>query len=323
MDFATLSGQLVEFADLDVKVSRQFIREAIKDICDHTWIWTEIITFLTTAGTYEYTLTPATSNVEILAIKEDGVQRSSVDSPVVTLAVGTSGTLTDGTTYSYQVTAYRDSYGESLAIAAVSLAATATGEIVLTWTAIDGADGYYIYGNDGSGTTYTRMTSTTGVTYDDDGTDTPDGSTEPPTNSVLMRDIGLVNEANMRAANPWWRAREGDEINHLIWNGITTMRTSKIPETTGIGFQVEVVIKPTTDYTGNIPPILEPNADAILEYVRYRVYMNKGSDKDAPYYNRKLGADWFNQYRSSRTSIKAKTMRGFGGQQRVRMRRFV
>ena len=323
MDFETISGQLVEFAKLDVKVSSQFIREAIKDICDNTWIWTEVFAFLTTAGTYEYTLTPATENVEILAIKETGVQRSSVNSPVVTLAAGTSGTLTLGTTYGYQVTAYRGDYGETLAMTAVSLAATATGEIVLSWTAIPGADGYYIYGDNGSGTTYTRMTSTTGVTYDDDGTDTPDGSTEPPTTSVLMREIALEHESNMRAGNPWWRASEGDELNKLIWDGITTIRTPKIPKTSGIGFQVELVIKPTTDYTGDIPSILVPHADAILAYVRYRVYMSKGSDKDAPYYNRKLGADWYGQYRVSRAAIKAKTMRGFGGKLRVRMRRFV
>ena len=110
---------------------------------------------------------------------------------------------------------------------------------------------------------------------------------------------------------------------HLLFDGIDSVRTSRIPETSGIGFQVKVVLKPTSSYNGDIPSILEKHSEAMLEYAKSRIYLTKGSDKDAPYFNQKLGLYWLGLYRMSRTDIKASVMRGFGGKQRVRPRRFV
>jgi len=167
------------------------------------------------------------------------------------------------------------------------------------------------------------MTSTTAVTYDDDGTDTPDGSTEPPTESVLVRDIDLANKAFLKSNRRYWRQSEGDGSNYLIFNGITTLRTEKIPITSGIGYQVTTAIKPTNAYT-TVPTIFEPHIEVILEYVRARAYMMKEPADEArgPYRNMRLGQEWMAEYRRSRSKIKLKAMIGFGGESRVRNQNF-
>lgn len=108
--------------------------------------------------------------------------RSTIGSPT-DLAITQGGT--PGTTsYTYRVTAY-NSDGESIACTAL---ATATGNATLsavnyntlTWTAVTGATGYYIYRTVSGGTPSTTgyIGTTTAVTYNDDG-DAGDGASVP------------------------------------------------------------------------------------------------------------------------------------------------
>jgi len=322
MNFNDVADRLVEFPKIDRAILNPIILDGLQNICDNTWIWTEVLTFLTTAGTKDYTLTPSATDREIIGIKS--IQKATTNTPQPTASDGSgAGGLTPGTDYSYRMTAYKDDYGETLPCAVVTHACPASGVITLTWDAVNGPkDGYYIYGNNGAGTTYTRMTSTTGLTYNDDGTDTPDGSTEPPTTSVLMKDISLVSENLMKWGNVAWRSVESDGISALIFDGINSMRTNRIPETSGIGFQAKAVLSPVAGYT-DIPDIMTRYVETILEYCRGRVYSLTPPTKDWPWLNYTLGKFWLGEYRKSKSKLKLKTMSGQGAPMRIRMRKFV
>jgi len=320
MNFADVYKNITEFT-IDPGVAGSYVLDALKDLCRETWAWTEVLTFLTTAGTYNYTLSPSESKSKIIGIPHDGIQIATVYTPQPTLTAGTAtGTLTSGTSYSYQVTAYSDDYGETLPCSVTSRTCTATGSIILTWSAIQGADGYYLYGNNGSGTTYTRMTSETALTYTDDGTDAPDGSTEPPTESVLMSDIEMVNMATQKSSNTSWRQVEGDAIDGLIWDGKTTVRTQQIPQTSGIGFQVKVALEPTGAIT--IPTIIEDYENTLRKYVRAMMFLTRPQTQDDPWYNPKVGAYWMGEYQKDKSNLKLSMMSGRASQLRVKYRRF-
>jgi len=313
VNFTNIRNGLSEFPleTIDRNIVDQWILDALRDICENTWIYTEVITFLSTAGTYEYTLSPSDANAEVIGIPHDGVKISSVFTPVLSVSGSSdTGTLTPATTYSYQVTAYRNDYGETIPQTAESQVCPATGAIDLSWNAVAGADGYYIYGNNGSGTTYTRMTSTTDTSYTDDGTDTPDGSTEPPTTSALVEDIDIKNKFGMKAWSRYWRETESDDIDFLIYDGINKVQTGKIPKTSNIAFEVEVALKPTGGTT--IPSILERNEETIRKFVRGRIYAMPRTDEH-PWNDPKMAAFWIGEYEKDRLKIKGKKMFGHTG----------
>lgn len=99
-----------------------------------------------------------------------------VTSPVQNAATGTAGgSLTNGTTYFYVITAI-DGYGESLASNERSFTATATNQTAtLNWDTVPGATGYRIYRTTTSGTygatsLVTTINLGTTNTYNDTGT---------------------------------------------------------------------------------------------------------------------------------------------------------
>lgn len=320
MEYNDIRKSLVEFGVLDKKLTNQMILDCIKDLCEETWLYSEIITFLSTAGTYEYTLAPSSSNNKIIGLSHDGLKMGTVNVPVLTAAASTStGTLANGTTYTYQVTAYVDTYGETIPQTIVSQAATATGAIDLTWAAIGGATGYRIYGNNGSGTTYTRLTSQTNINYTDDGTDTPDGSIEPPTISTLVEELDLININEQKGYYETWRQSESDNINFLIYDGLDKVQTSRVPVTTNIPFQVEIVLKPTKRDT--VPPIFEKQEETIRKYVRHRLFLRPAT-KDFIWSDSRKATSWLREYEKDRLELKAKKMYGHTGRLRVKPRSF-
>lgn len=322
MNFKDIYSAITEFK-IDPGVAGGYVLDGLKDFCRETWTWTEVLTFLTTAGTYNYTLSPSETQSKIIGIPHDGVQIAAVNTPVLTLASSTdTGTLTVGSTYVYRVTAYTNDYGETLPCSVGSKVCPATGAIDLSWPAIGGADGYYIYRDDGasSGTYYRMKDNSSTLSYTDDGTDTPDGSTIPPTESVLMREIDIVNQAGQKALNSTWKQTESDDINALIWDGKTTVRTQKIPQAANIAFQVKVALEPTGVIT--VPTIIEPYEDTIRKYVRAMVFLTVPQTKDDPWYNPKMGAFWLQEYKNDRSSVKLNTMAGRGGQLTVKYRSF-
>lgn len=96
--------------------------------------------------------------------------------PTVTATPSIStGSLAAGTYY-YQVSA-SNNQGESLPGAEVSATLSATGEVILSWSAVTGASTYYVYRASASGAE-TLLGSTNALTYTDTGAATP--SAVPP-----------------------------------------------------------------------------------------------------------------------------------------------
>lgn len=312
MDFSDIRDNVSDIIGPSKTLLNRFILGALKDLCSKTWAYTEVLSFLTTAGTREYTLTPTDSDTVIIGIPHNGVQKATINTPQPTASDGTSaGALTPGTTYYYKVTALVNDYRETLPCVAVSYECPATGSIILTWDAISGADGYKIYGRDG--TTYLEIDEVTAVTWEDDGSETPAG--DILTTSELMKEIGLSNLEAEKQLNITWRSSESDGFNKLIYNGYNKIELDRIPITSGIGVQVRVALEPTKEIT--IPPVLEQYHISIEDYVRWKLYAMTLT-KTATWPDKNYADYYRREYLKERINLKIRVMYGFGGDQRIK-----
>jgi len=301
-----------EFPGIDLSIWKDWILEALQDLCRKTWIYTEIITFLTTAGTVEHTISPSDTDSIPIGIVPWGAEWQVVDTPVVTIAAGIdTGALTQGSTYYYKVTAISDTYGQTMPSTAVSKAATATKSLVLTWTAIDGADSYYVYMST-DGTSYYFLEEAESATYTDDGDESVDTDITPPTKSELVKKIAVSNEIQEKIWNDHWKYKEGDDIQRVIYDGYTTVRLEMIPETTGMGFQLEVALMPTAEPSaGTIPNIFIQFKDVIKDYLRFKAYLAPKT-KTRDYQNPTVADFFYGRYVDGRAEIKIAKLREFG-----------
>jgi len=293
-------------------MKKDLILKALQDLCRKTFAYSELFAFLSTAGTYEHTLTPSVSNTSVIGVLPNSARIATVNSPVPSAAAGTdAGVLVSGTTYYYKVTACCDDYRETLPSSVCSAKADANGSIDISWSAIENADSYKVYGRtDGNWLYMAEVTS--GVAYTDDGSDTPAGAI--PTKSPLMRDIKLVNEAFLQTFNRYWRGYESDNVTGVIYDGKTTLALNRIPVTTGIGFQVQQVLYPTGVI--DIPTVLESYVSAITDFVKWRLYVMPPS-KTITWSNIDLGLQYRKDYFRQMFELRGKVVRSFGGEHRV------
>lgn len=314
MTFDDIIDSLSEFPDLPKKKAKKWILEAIQKICRESFAYSEILTFLTTAGQAEYTLTPSDSDTKVIGIFEDGVEFSTVDTPSPSASDGTdAGTLTPSQSYSYKVTATADDYGETLPSTAVSHTCPASGSITLSWDAVEEADGYKIY-RDNSGT-YELLEETTDTSYTDDGSDSLDSSTTAPTKGNLVKRIHLSNETRENAIDRYWKSRESDSITRIVWDGDTTIRLNRIPETSNMGFQIKVALYPTAEIA--IPSILETWNETIEDYVRGKIYLHPKT-KTMVWFDSELAAYYMGKFRAELSNLKGQVMFGFGGKSKIK-----
>ena len=315
MEYSDIRSGLADISGPPERLLNRLILEAIKDLSEKTWVYTETLPFLTTAGTDEYTITPTVSTDLILGVSHEGVQKATINTPQPSATDGTSaGTLTAGTTYYYKVTANVDSHRETLPCAVVSHECPATGSIVLTWTAISGADSYNVYGR--TTALYGLMEEeTTSVTYTDDGTDTP-GSDTPPTTSNLMRDIDVSNLIDEKRGDRYWRSTESDSFNRIIFDGKATIKLNTIPVTSGIGFQIKVALEPTVVTASDLPTIFDKYKETIRDFVRWKLYV-MGVTETITWPNPQLGVFYRGIYMRTRDELKFRVMGGFGGELRA------
>ncbi|HEX5588659.1 MAG TPA: hypothetical protein VFX65_00020, partial [Candidatus Limnocylindrales bacterium] len=120
----------------------------------------------------------------VTATADAGNVKFSPDAPKLTAQDG--GSLADDTTYYYRITALYDG-AESLASpeASLEIASGATKKTIkLEWQAVSGATGYKIYRGTSSGDVTLLATVGAVVTYTDNGSATPDGTTKPPTSDA-------------------------------------------------------------------------------------------------------------------------------------------
>lgn len=320
MDFTTILNELRiggPAGTVPDDLREDYLLQGLQDLCRKTFAYTEVLTFLTTAGTREYTLSPSDSDTEIIGLTPGDAQIATLNTPVPSAAAYTdAGTLVDSTTYSYKVTAIKDDYGETLPSTACTAAADANGSIQISWSAISGADGYRIYGRTDS--SWLLMDETTSLSWVDDGSETPSGAI--PTESQLMKEIEFRNTQFESIDSRYWRGLEGDNITGLIYDGMTAVKTNRIPTTTGIGFQVRVALYPTAEIA--IPTIIEPYVPALKDYVRERLFEMVPSAV-VTWSNPQLAEKFGARYRRARSRLKTSVIARFAGRTRAKPQFFV
>lgn len=125
------------------------------------------------------------SYANTLAVKISSQNLSTPTAPS-TATAATGGTIVAGT-YNYRIAAI-SSIGQTLASAQanVTVSGTSTAVITLTWTAVEGARGYYIYGRTTAGEGLLATVGATVLTYDDNGSVVVDTTKLPITNPVNL-----------------------------------------------------------------------------------------------------------------------------------------
>ncbi len=122
-------------------------------------------------GTYYYEVTAVTSGGESTPSNEITVTTPTLSSPsgVSAVASSTGGNIGSGVTNYYQVSAY-DGNGETTVSSEVSATtgSGSTNSVTISWNAVSGATGYYVYKGTTSGGENERI-STTSTSYTDVG----------------------------------------------------------------------------------------------------------------------------------------------------------
>lgn len=314
MDFAEIRGELAEFSTVNKEILDRLILAGLADLCKRTWVYTEIITILTTAGTYQYTLSPTTYTA-ICGLS--AAQKATTNTPQPSATTSATGGTLAADNYSYKVTAIVDTHGETLPCAAVVQAtAGTTSTVTLTWTATGGASGYRIYGR--TDADWKLLKETTAVTWTDDGSETQ-GTAVPPTESMLMEEINISNPTDQVRSNRAWRAYESDSITSVIYDGITTVELDRVPVTNGTGFQIKAALYPTDEIA--IPSILEAHKNDIINYAKWHLYEYPKTAAQ-PWGDYQKAMTFRKQYFIARANLKGRVVSGFGGQLRAEQQFF-
>lgn len=297
-----LSG---EFENAPVQRVKYFLLEGFRVLSQKTAAFQEAVQDLTVAGQAEYTLTPATSNTSIF--KALRAEFSLIDTPSPSTAVTASGGSLTAATYSYRVSATRNDYGETILSDAVTAVVAASNSLVtISWDAVEGADGYKVYGRTSGAELL--METTTSTSYTDDGTDTPSGA--QPTRTELVKEIDVSNVSSSSLSSTQWRASEGDDITGVVYEGENKIRLSQIPITANMGFRVIVALYPTAN-TVNIPTKMEPYREAIKDYARGALYSLP--EKIAKWRDPEMAQFYMGRYVRQEKELKRLILREFGG----------
>lgn len=148
---------------------------------------------------------------------------------VSTASASTGGSLTAGT-YQYTVSAFGPN-GETLGSTPTSIVVssiTNTNVVNVTWTSVDGATGYYVYGRLTTGTP--GRVATVGATtaiWTDDGLTTPDSTHNP-----------ITNPNNLPAPSPLFNLEVYD-LTFDTQNPVETFPCSMTEQTDELGLQME------------------------------------------------------------------------------------
>ena len=210
MTYDDIIQDCAEFSE--IFKDKQFVREilaCLKDLSQKTFAQVEELTFLTVAGTAEYTLTPS-SNTQVFGLSTEA-RKAVLFTPQPSATTAATGGTLAADTYSYRVTAIKDDYGETLPCTAVTqVTSGATSTVTLTWAAISGADGYSIYGRTSGSKLLMKEVAANVLTWTDDGSLTPSGTL--PTTTELAEMIIVSNTPTLNNRNNRWRLTESNGL---------------------------------------------------------------------------------------------------------------
>lgn len=202
------------------------------------------------------------------------IESTSLDQVgTVTAALAASGGALPAGTYNYRVAAVGRS-GEALSsvVATATAVSGSTNQVTLTWAAIPGALGYYVYGRTG-GTLY--RTATLGATtfsYIDTGSATPDTAFQPITSSG-----GLPTQTGVFTLNVF----DLNESSTKYVESFTCSLTDLVDET---GAQMEITqrVNPFSRYIHVESNVFSLLTVPVIKSVPTAVAMGGGASGTAP-----------------------------------------
>ncbi len=119
--------------------------------------------------------------------------------------------------------------------------------------------------------------------------------------------------------NPEWLIVTGTP-NYIVYEGGSTVRWSKIPDTTGDSVTFTVAIMPTSIEDSDIPSQIEDeHLETVKDYVKWKVYLMPIEGL----FNEKLAMYHQKRYESGRSKLRISVLTGFSGNSQAQQVSFV
>ncbi len=125
----------------------------------------------------------------------------------------------------------------------------------------------------------------------------------------------LVNKTvgEMLNVNPEWLIVTGTP-NYIVYEGGSTVRWSKIPDTTGDSVTFTVSLMPTSITDSDIPSQIEDlHLETVKDYVKWKVYLMPIEGL----FNERLALFHKKEYESGRGKLRMSVLTGFSGNSQV------
>ncbi len=306
------------------------LRKGFIDLCEFTHAFRETAVDLTVIGRTDYVITPLTADTSAVGLYSAAV--ATLASPTLSIAAAVTGGNLTASTYYYKVTAYDDS-GETIASQEISqITSGATSAVTISWTAIPGATGYRVYGRSSGAelllAVYTKSTDSwnagTGTEtswIDADLSITPAGAL--PTETRNARDVDITNVGELRNSDRRWTSDTAQSsllgfISSVSFDGVGTVRLSRIPGVADVGLQFEAALLPSNSWAidAAIPSIFEQYSETLKNFAKF--YLHGLSANIVPWADLAMAGYFRTLYEKDKRKLRLRVFSGFGGGMRVR-----
>ncbi len=135
----------------------------------------------------------------------------------------------------------------------------------------------------------------------------------------LNKTLDNKTVGEMKYSNPQWEIVTGTP-NYIVYEGGSTVRWSKIPDTTGDSVTFTVALMPTSITDSDIPSQIEDeHLETVKDYVKWKVY----SMPIEGLFNNQLALSHKKEYLSGRGKLRISVITGFSGNSQAQQARFV
>ncbi len=129
----------------------------------------------------------------------------------------------------------------------------------------------------------------------------------------LNKTLPNKTAGEMIYSNPEWLIVTGTP-NYIVYEGGSTVRWSKIPDTTGDSVTFTVALMPTSITDSDIPSQIEDlHLETVKDYVKWKVY----SMPIKELFNERLALSHKKEYESGRGKLRISVLTGFAGNSQV------